>query len=52
VLSRQTITGLKIPLNDIIAEIEPGTCRPELTKELQLWLDSMEESSQNLKKQK
>jgi len=52
VLSRQTITGLKIPLNEIIAEIEPGTCRPELTKELQLWLDSMEESSQNLKKQK
>ncbi|KAH0955488.1 hypothetical protein HN011_009908 [Eciton burchellii] len=52
VLSKQTVTGLKIPLNDIIAEIEPGTCRPELTKELQLWLNSMEESSQNLRKQK
>lgn len=36
---------------DIIAEIEPETRRPEPTKELQLWLESMEESSKNLRKQ-
>ncbi|KMQ93336.1 hypothetical protein RF55_6567 [Lasius niger] len=51
VLSRQTVTGLKVPLMDIIAEIEPETRRPEPTKELQLWLESMEESSKNLRKQ-
>jgi len=52
VLSRQTVTGLKVPVEDIIIEIEPETRRPEPTKELQLWLESMEESSQSLKKQK
>jgi len=52
VLSRQTVTGLKVPVEDIIVEIEPETRRPEPTKELQLWLESMEESSQSLKKQK
>ncbi|XP_032673323.1 protein THEM6 [Odontomachus brunneus] len=52
VLSKQTATGLKVPVQDILTEIEPEICRPEPTKELQLWLDSMEESSQNLKKQK
>lgn len=52
VLSRQTITGLKVPMDDLIAEIEPETRKPEPTKELQLWLESMEESSKNLRKQK
>lgn len=52
VLSRQTVTGLKVPIDDLIAEIEPETRKPEPTKELQLWLESMEESSKNLKKQK
>ncbi|KAL0134428.1 hypothetical protein PUN28_001308 [Cardiocondyla obscurior] len=52
VLSRQTVTGLKIPVEEIITEIEPGTRRPEPTKDLQLWLESMEESSKSLKKQK
>ncbi|GAB1865854.1 Protein THEM6 [Camponotus japonicus] len=52
VLSRQTVTGLKVPVDDLIAEIEPETRKPEPTKELQLWLESMEESSKNLKKQK
>lgn len=51
-LSRQTVTGLKDPVENIIAEVEPGTKKPEPTRELQLWLDSMEESSKNLKKQK
>lgn len=52
VLSKQTTTGLKVPVQDILTEIEPEVRRPEPTKELQLWLDSMEESSQSLKKQK
>lgn len=52
VLSRQTVTGLKESVDSIINEVEPGTRKPEPTKELQLWLDSMEESSKNLKKQK
>ncbi|EFN87768.1 protein THEM6 [Harpegnathos saltator] len=52
VLSRQTVTGLKIPVQDIVADIEPEVQRPAPTKELQLWLDSMEESSQHLKKQR
>jgi len=51
-LSRQTVTGLKIPVEEIIADIEPEIRRPEPTKELQLWLESMEESSQSLRKQK
>lgn len=50
VLSRQTITGLKIPVTEIIAEIEPNAQRPALTKDLELWLSSMEESSQRYKK--
>lgn len=52
VISKQTTTGLKVPIQDILAEIEPEIRRPEPTKELQLWLDSMEESSRSLKKQK
>lgn len=52
VLSRQTVTGLKVSLHDIITELEPETRRPEPTKELRLWLESMEESSRSLKKQK
>lgn len=52
VLSRQTVTGLNTPVEEIVAEIDPKARRPEPTKELQLWLDSMEESSQSLKKQK
>lgn len=51
VLSRQTVTGINVPVQDIVTEMEPEIRRPEPTKELQLWLDSMEESSQNLRKQ-
>ncbi|XP_070162918.1 protein THEM6 [Polyergus mexicanus] len=50
-LSRQTVTGLKISAMDLIAEIEPNTRRPEPTKELQLWLESMQESSKKLRKE-
>lgn len=52
VISKQTTTGLRVPVQDILVEIEPEIRRPEPTKELQLWLDSMEESSRSLKKQK
>lgn len=49
-LSKQTTFGLKVPLNDIVKELEPSAEQPETTKELQLWMSSMEESSQKLKK--
>lgn len=52
VLSRQTVTGLTVPVNDVIAEMDPNAHRPEPSKELKLWLDSMEESSQSLRKQR
>lgn len=52
VLSKQTVIGLKVSVEDLITEIEPETCRPEPTKDLQLWLKSMKESSQSLRKQK
>ncbi|CAL7936922.1 unnamed protein product [Xylocopa violacea] len=51
VLNRQTVTGLKAPLSEIIAEIDPTAKRPEMSKDLQLWLESIQESSQKYKKQ-
>ncbi|OXU31033.1 hypothetical protein TSAR_006543 [Trichomalopsis sarcophagae] len=50
VLSKQSVTGLKVPVSEIIEKVEQGARRPELTKELRLWLDSMEESSLRYKK--
>lgn len=50
VLSKQTVTNLKVPVSEIIAKVELEAQKPELTNELKLWLDSMEESSQKLKK--
>ncbi|CAG5081228.1 Similar to CG4666: Protein THEM6 (Drosophila melanogaster) [Cotesia congregata] len=50
VLSKQTVTGLKVPVSEVIAKVEPSAQRPEMSNELKLWLDSMEESSQKLKK--
>ncbi|XP_076619243.1 protein THEM6 [Colletes latitarsis] len=49
-LSKQTVTGLDIPVSEIVLEVEPNAQRPEITKELQLWINSMEESSQKYKK--
>ncbi|XP_053973796.1 protein THEM6 [Hylaeus volcanicus] len=49
-LSKQTVTGLDIPVSEIIAEVEPGAQRPEIEKDLQLWISSMEESSQKYRK--
>lgn len=51
VLSRQTITNLKVTAAEIIAELDPNAKLPEVPKDLKLWLDSMEESSQKYKKQ-
>lgn len=50
-LNRQTITGLKTSIQEIIANIEPKICISKPTKEFKLWLQSIEESSQNLRKQ-
>ena len=50
VISRQTVTDLKIPVSEIIAQVEPDAKRPEMQKDLQLWLSSMEESSQKYRK--
>lgn len=50
VLSKQSVTGLKVPVSEIIEKVQPGATRPELTNELKLWLDSMEESSLRYKK--
>ncbi|CAD1475221.1 unnamed protein product [Heterotrigona itama] len=50
VLSRQTVTNLKSPVSELIAELEPNAQRPAITKELELWIASMEESSQRYKK--
>nr|XP_033337465.1 protein THEM6 [Megalopta genalis] len=49
-LSKQTTFGLKVSVDEILQELEPGIEKPQMTKELQLWLDTMEESSQKLKK--
>jgi len=50
ILSKQSVTALKVPVPEIIAKVEPGAQCPPVSKELKLWLDSMEESSQRLKK--
>lgn len=49
-LSKQTTFGLKVPVGEVIKALEPEAQLPAITKELQLWFDSMEESSQKLKK--
>ena len=50
ILSKQSVTGLKVPVSEIVETVEPGAKRPEPSKELRLWLESMEESSQRYKK--
>ncbi|XP_063986676.1 protein THEM6 [Diachasmimorpha longicaudata] len=49
-LSKQTVTGLEVPVSEIIAKVEPGVQRPELNPDLKLWMESMDESSKKLKK--
>ncbi|XP_076175803.1 protein THEM6 [Ptiloglossa arizonensis] len=49
-LSKQTVTGLDVPVSEIIAQLEPNAQKPEIPKDLELWLSSMEESSQKYRK--
>ncbi|XP_034947244.1 protein THEM6 [Chelonus insularis] len=51
VLSKQTVTNLKVPVSEIIEAVEPNAKRPELSEELKMWLNSMQLSSEKLKKQ-
>ncbi|EFN61133.1 Uncharacterized protein C8orf55-like protein [Camponotus floridanus] len=51
ILNRQTIIGSETPIEDIIANIEPKTCKPKPTKEFELWMETIKESSQNLRNQ-
>lgn len=51
-LNRQTIIGSKTPTEDIIVNIEPEICKPKPTKEFELWMETIKESSQNLRKHK
>lgn len=50
VLSRQTVTGLDVPVSEILEQHEPNIKRPEIPKDLELWLQSMDQSSQKYKK--
>ncbi|XP_076760387.1 protein THEM6 [Xylocopa sonorina] len=50
-MAKQTVTGLPVSMAELIAEVDPTAQRPELTKDAQLWIDSMQESSQKYKKQ-
>ncbi|XP_011493980.1 PREDICTED: protein THEM6 [Ceratosolen solmsi marchali] len=50
VLSKQSVTGIKVPVSEIIAEIDPTVVRPTPNKDLELWMKSMEESSNRYKK--
>lgn len=51
VLSKQTVTGLDVPMSEIVAEVDPTASLPELPKELELWMNSMEVSSKRFRKQ-
>ena len=50
VLSKQCVTNLKVPVPEIVAKVDPTAQKPEFSRELKLWLDSMSESSEKLKK--
>ncbi|XP_043667879.1 protein THEM6-like [Vespula pensylvanica] len=50
ILSKQTTIGMKMSLNEFLKEFEPEICLPEINDDLRLWLESMQHSSQKLKK--
>ncbi|KAF7405848.1 hypothetical protein HZH68_005217 [Vespula germanica] len=50
ILSKQTTIGMKMSLNEFLKELEPEICLPEINDDLRLWLESMQYSSQKLKK--
>ncbi|KZC04349.1 PREDICTED: protein THEM6 [Dufourea novaeangliae] len=49
-ISKQTTVGVKVPASELLAELDPNIKLPEIPKDLQLWMNSMEESSQKLRK--
>ncbi|KAL2733952.1 protein THEM6-like [Vespula squamosa] len=50
IFSKQTMIGMKMSLNEFVKKLEPEICLPEINDDLRLWLESMEHSSQKLKK--
>ncbi|XP_015173065.1 PREDICTED: protein THEM6-like [Polistes dominula] len=50
IFTKITPIGLKLPLTEFIKELEPDIHLPEITKDLKCWLESMEYSSQILRK--
>ncbi|KAF7402475.1 hypothetical protein HZH66_004742 [Vespula vulgaris] len=50
ILSKQTTIGMKMSLNEFFKELEPEICLPEINDDLRLWMESMQHSSQKLKK--
>ncbi|KAI4495161.1 hypothetical protein M0804_001362 [Polistes exclamans] len=50
ILSKQTTIGMKMPINEFLQKFEPEIRLPELQEDLRLWMESMEYSSQKLRK--
>lgn len=50
IFTKTTPIGVKVPLSELIKQVEPEIHLPEITKDFQLWLESMEHSSQLLRK--
>ncbi|KAK2584624.1 hypothetical protein KPH14_006973 [Odynerus spinipes] len=49
-LTKQTMVGLKVPVAEFLNKIEADVPLPPLSDDLKLWLESMEHSSQKLRK--
>lgn len=47
---KATPIGIKVPLSEFIKKVEPEIHLPELTKDFQSWMESMEHSSKLLRK--
>ncbi|XP_015184637.1 PREDICTED: protein THEM6-like [Polistes dominula] len=50
ILSKQTTIGMKMPINELLQKFQPEIRLPELQDDLRLWMESMECSSQKLRK--
>ncbi|KAI4503705.1 hypothetical protein M0802_001108 [Mischocyttarus mexicanus] len=50
IISKQTTIGMKMPITEFLKKFEPDILLPEMTDDLRLWIDSMEKSSQKLRK--
>nr|XP_003702247.1 PREDICTED: protein THEM6 [Megachile rotundata]XP_012138390.1 PREDICTED: protein THEM6 [Megachile rotundata] len=51
ILSKQTSTGIQASMAEIVADVDPNARLPELPKDLELWINSMEVSSKKFRKQ-